>query len=169
MDINVKFINRLGQESIQKMPLRFYAIAKKALPKQYFPADKEAEKICANIDLEKVPIGTTQKDVEAFEALKGKIKGNKKDDFESMLEAAQKGKLLIDDRPEEEIIKEDLNFDSPAKEVKTPKYSANDLSLMTPDQLEAVINDLPIVDTMKAQLRKMKSKDAKITQIASLL
>ncbi len=40
---------------------------------------------------------------------------------------------------------------------------------MTPDQLDAVIGELPLVESMKAMIRKIKTKSEKIDQVTKLL
>ncbi|MHB8483722.1 MAG: hypothetical protein ACYDBV_13495 [Nitrospiria bacterium] len=168
-EINVLFKNKKGVESIHRMPLKQYLQAKVVMPNNYFPADEEAKRLVEKVDLKIVPVGTTQEDVKRFEETKGSIRTKKTTQFDTMLESIQSGKDVIDipDEIEKPEVPE-ISFPNPVKEEK-PKYSKDDLDSMTPDQLDAVIAELPLVESMKQMVRKIKTKSEKIEQVVKLL
>jgi hypothetical protein len=169
-EINVKFVNKKGVESIHRMPLKQYLQAKRVMPNSYFPADEESKALAEKVDINIVPMGTTLEDVKKFEETKGTIKTHKTTQFDSMLESIQSGKDVIDvpdDIQKPEV--PEISFPNAQKEITAPKYSKEELEVMTPDQLDAVIGELPLVESMKAMIRKIKTKSEKIDQVTKLL
>jgi hypothetical protein len=151
--IKVSHKNRDGSVTISEIPLGHYALVEKNHPEWYTPEGEEAKKLAKTIDFELVPIGTSKKDVEEFEKKKGQI-GKPADNFHNQMEAALRG------RPKTEEIKKE---ETPPKE-----YTEEEYSVMTPDQLDAVIGNLNLSDEMKAQVRIVKKREEKIKQIILL-
>ena len=99
--INVKFINRHGEEKIFKQNLQHFMQSKKVRPDQYFPADDYAVKMVSLIPLDIVPSGTTEADVKKAAENFGSKKGHKKSTFDEMIEAIESGRDVqnIEDLP----------------------------------------------------------------------
>lgn len=183
--VNAKFTNKKGEVTHQRMNLRHFLMAKKVQPNQWEPADEASKKITDKVPLEKVPIGTTQADVEAFEKIRGTITGkHSPTDFDAILVAIQKGTEIVDvpdiqssglniekpitfdgvnviqDEPEIEI-----DFESPKKEKPNLVHRLEDLKAMDIDKLQAVVDTLNIADNLKESLKKVKKKDELAKQI----
>jgi hypothetical protein len=144
--INVLHTNRKGEQKIIQMKLRHYLQANAVRPKQFQPGDKEAERLIKDIPLDKVPRGTTQEDVKAFEKIKGTIKTDKKkaDVFEDIFATLKQGKKEVEEVPE-------------AKEDK-PSYTAEELESMTHDQIDAVADSVGAEEVKQLKTKKEKAK-----------
>jgi hypothetical protein len=179
--VNVKHTNKKSEVSHIRMNLRHYLMAKKVQPNQFEPDDELSKKLIDKVPLEKVPIGTTQADVEAFEKIRGTITGkHSPTDFDAILDAIQKGSEVVDvpqslnpgqpitfdgvnvtqDDPEIEI-----DFESHTKTKPNLVHRLEDLKAMDIDKLQAVIDTLNIADNLKEALKKVKKKDELAKQI----
>ena len=192
--INVIYTNRNGAKKEIKMNLRHYLQAKKVRPLLYEPADENSKLIASKIPLEMIPSGTTQADVDAYEASKGSIKNKKTDKFDDLIDAMEKGIDVVDAAnirliQETETVNKvipgrtesiaDITADlSEGKTVKKPTvtspaaddiYSRADLDAMDSEQIGKIISSLTIAQKMKDQLSRMKDKNAQKDQLFTLL
>lgn len=192
--INVIYTNRNGAKKEIKMNLRHYLQAKKVRPLLYEPADENSKLIASKIPLDMIPSGTTQADVEAYEAAKGTIKGTKTNKFDDLIDAMEKGIDVVDAAnirliQESEAVNKvipaktesiaditaDLTENKPAAKpvVKSTAadniYSRDELDLMDSEQIGKIISSLTIAQKMKDQISKMKDKKAQKDQLFALL
>jgi hypothetical protein len=191
--INVIYSNRLGEKKTIKMNLRHYLKAKKVRPLLYEPADENSKAIAAKIPLNLIPSGTTQEDVEAFEATKGSIKGKKTNKFDELLDAMERGDDVTEldnvrmiaekDAVQKPILKKAESVDDLLKDFTDqqtiPKpdavvesqapFTRDELDLMDSEQINQIIEGLSIAKKMKEQITRMKDKKAQKDQIIVLL
>lgn len=191
--INVIYSNRLGEKKTIKMNLRHYLQAKKVRPLLYEPADENSKAIAAKIPLNLIPSGTTQEDVEAFEATKGSIKGKKTNKFDELLDAMERGDDVTEldnvrmiaekDAVQKPILKKAESVDDLLKDFTDqqtiPKpdavvesqapFTRDELDLMDSEQINQIIEGLSIAKKMKEQITRMKDKKAQKDQIIVLL
>ena len=192
--INVIYTNRNGAKKEIKMNLRHYLQAKKVRPLLYEPADENSKLIASKIPLDMIPSGTTQADVEAYEAAKGTIKGTKTNKFDDLIDAMEKGIDVVDAAnirfiQESEAVNKvipaktesiaDITADlTEAKPAAKPAvvsaaadnlYSRADLDAMDSEQIGKIISSLTIAQKMKDQLSRMKDKNAQKDQLFTLL
>ena len=192
--INVIYTNRNGAKKEIKMNLRHYLQAKKVRPLLYEPADENSKLIASKIPLDMIPSGTTQADVEAYEAAKGTIKGTKTNKFDDLIDAMEKGIDVVDAAnirfiQESEAVNKvipaktesiaDITADlTEAKPAAKPAvvsaaadnlYSRDELDLMDSEQIGKIISSLTIAQKMKDQISKMKDKKAQKDQLFALL
>jgi hypothetical protein len=191
--INVIYTNRKGEKKTIKMNLRHYLQAKKVRPLIYEPADENSKAIAAKIPLNLIPSGTTQEDVEAFEATKGSIKGKKTNKFDELLDAMERGDDVTEldnvrmiaekDAVQKPILKKAESVDDLLKDFTDqqtiPKpdavvesqapFTRDELDLMDSEQINQIIEGLSIAKKMKEQITRMKDKKAQKDQIIVLL
>jgi hypothetical protein len=191
--INVIYTNRKGEKKTIKMNLRHYLQAKKVRPLIYEPADENSKTIAAKIPLSLIPSGTTQEDVEAFEATKGSIKGKKTNKFDELLDAMERGDDVTEldnvrmiaekDAVQKPILKKAESVDDLLKDFTDqqtiPKpdavvesqapFTRDELDLMDSEQINQIIEGLSIAKKMKEQITRMKDKKAQKDQIIVLL
>jgi len=181
--VNVKHTNKKSEVSHIRMNLRHYLMAKKVQPNQFEPDDELSKKLIDKVPLEKVPIGTTQADVEAFEKIRGTITGkHSPTDFDAILVAIQNGTEIVDVpdiqsmNPGQPITFDGVNvtqedpeieidFESHTKPKSNLVHRLEDLKAMDIDKLQAVIDTLNIADNLKEALKKVKKKDELAKQI----
>jgi len=192
--INVIYTNRNGAKKEIKMNLRHYLQAKRVRPLLYEPADENSKLIASKIPLEMIPVGTTQADVEAYEASKGTIKGKRTNKFDDLIDAMEHGIDVVDAAnirliQETETVNKvipaktesiaditaDLTENKPAVKPAALStaadniYSRDELDLMDSEQIGKIISSLTIAQKMKNQISKMKDKKAQKDQLFALL
>lgn len=187
--IRAKHIDNAGNVTFHKKPLREYLMAKAVKPEAWQPGDAEAEKIVSKIDMSIVPVGTTHKDVEEFERMRGNIKGKRLNKFDEVMARIEAGEDITDIEDADKVIvaaqtdkeaktkkgngKAELddatNFDAVPQTKKISPYSVEQLAALSQDQMHAVIDTLPLAGGLKSNLKRIKDKDKQVIQVFQLL
>ena len=191
--IRVVETDKTGKTFEIEMPLR-HALQAMRVSDNFKLA--KGEKLPKGIEVSMVPPGTSSKDIEKFELSKGSMRGIKKTNFDTVLDALERGiDISEDDNPLEDLTQppvkievekedpvlknarketpelEDIDkgeVDFSEKEKTVSKYSRSELIRMNKDQLQAIAINLPRLTVKMKKGLLISTKEGLIDSILQL-